>query len=169
MALMFPTSKPWSQAAVGGQTATQVIQGEKLFDLGRAHAAAVPVERARHWHLLVGRCQGNRFRCANSPTIREGSGASFIYRENNSRYIGIQFSACRTGPGRHVKDGQKAVRKAVTLPVTAGLGRRIQLVSGSESPTMHHRTVDYFADLPDTVSRCTAISSFLSSSCWAWF
>ena len=44
------------------------------------------------------------------------SGASFIYRENNSRYIGIQFSAEGRDLEGIVKGGQNAVRKNVQLP-----------------------------------------------------
>ena len=39
-----------------------------------------------------------------------------IYRENNSRYIGVQYSIEGRDLERAVNDGQKAVRKAVSLP-----------------------------------------------------
>ena len=48
--------------------------------------------------------------------IRQGNGASFIYRENNSRYIGVQYSIEGRDLERAVADGQAAVRKAVSLP-----------------------------------------------------
>ena len=49
-------------------------------------------------------------------TIRQGNGASFIYRENNSRYIGVQYSIEGRDLERSVRDGQDAVNKAVALP-----------------------------------------------------
>src|SRR5450432_788693 len=48
--------------------------------------------------------------------IRESSGASFIYRENNSRYIGVQFSVKGRDLEGVIRDGQAAVSKAVHLP-----------------------------------------------------
>ncbi len=48
--------------------------------------------------------------------IKQGNGASFIYRENNSRYIGVQYSIEGRDLERAVRDGQAAVNKAVNLP-----------------------------------------------------
>src|SRR5262249_34773001 len=80
------------QAAVGGQAATQVIQGEKLFDLvvrmdPKYRSAAREIS-----NLLVPAPAGQQIPLSELATIRESTGASFIYRENDSRYIGIQFS-----------------------------------------------------------------------------
>src|SRR6202007_1196572 len=44
------------------------------------------------------------------------SGASFIYRENNSRYIGIQFSVEGRDLEGIVRRGQAGVGKNVSLP-----------------------------------------------------
>ena len=49
-------------------------------------------------------------------SISQGTGASFIYRENNTRYIGVQYSIEGRDLERAVRDGQAAVNKAVTLP-----------------------------------------------------
>jgi cobalt-zinc-cadmium resistance protein CzcA len=104
------------QAAVGGQTATQVIQGEKLFDL----VVRMEPQYRSNAHdiggLLVPAPGGQQIPLSELATIREGSGASFIYRENNSRYIGIQFSAEGRDLEGIVKAGQNAVRKQVKLP-----------------------------------------------------
>src|SRR5262249_38702657 len=43
-------------------------------------------------------------------------GASFIYRENNSRYIGVQFSVNGRNLEGTVNAGQHAVAKSVNLP-----------------------------------------------------
>src|SRR5271169_6698338 len=91
------------QAAVGGQAATQVIQGEKLFDL---------VVRMDPQY----RSTGQAIPLSELSTIREASGASFIYRENNSRYIGIQFSIVGRNLEGVINDGQRAVKKHVQLP-----------------------------------------------------
>jgi cobalt-zinc-cadmium resistance protein CzcA len=104
------------QAAVGGQSATQVVQGEKLFDLvvrmqpqfrSNAHDIA---------NLLVPAPGGQQIPLSQLADIKESTGASFIYRENNSRYIGIQFSVTGRDLEMVVQNGQKAIAKEVQLP-----------------------------------------------------
>jgi cobalt-zinc-cadmium resistance protein CzcA len=49
-------------------------------------------------------------------SIHQGNGASFIYRENNSRYIGVQFSIEGRDLARAVDQAQQAVQSSVKLP-----------------------------------------------------
>jgi cobalt-zinc-cadmium resistance protein CzcA len=104
------------QAAVGGQTATQVVQGEKLFDLVVRMEPQYRSTAGDISNLLVPTPTGQQIPLAELATIKETTGASFIYRENNSRYIGIQFSIEGRNLEGIVNSGQAAVRKAVTLP-----------------------------------------------------
>ncbi|HMD31116.1 MAG TPA: CusA/CzcA family heavy metal efflux RND transporter [Candidatus Acidoferrales bacterium] len=104
------------QAAVGGQAATQVIQGEKLFDLVVRMEPRFRESAGQIGNLLVGTPTGQQIPLAEVAAIREGNGASFIYRENNSRYIGVQFSIEGRDLAGAVEDAQKAVAKAVQLP-----------------------------------------------------
>jgi heavy metal efflux system protein len=104
------------QAAIGGQAATQVIQGEKLFDLV---VRAEPQFRSTAHSigdLLVPAPAGQQIPLSELASIRESTGASFIYRENNSRYIGVQFSIEGRNLEGTVNAGQAAVAKNVTLP-----------------------------------------------------
>jgi heavy metal efflux system protein len=103
-------------AAVGGQAATQVIQGEKLFDLVVRMQPQFRSSAHEIGQLLVGTPDGKQIPLSELATIRQGNGASFIYRENNSRYIGVQYSIEGRDLERAVRDGQKAVDKAVVLP-----------------------------------------------------
>jgi cobalt-zinc-cadmium resistance protein CzcA len=104
------------QAGVGGQAATQVIQGEKLFDLVVRMKPEFRESGQQISNLLVGTPNGQLIPLSQLATISQGTGASFIYRENNSRYIGIQYSIVGRDLARAVEDGQKAVAKVVTLP-----------------------------------------------------
>ncbi len=104
------------QAAVGGQATTQVIQGEKLFDLVVRMQPQFRSSATDIGNLLVGTPDGQQIPLAQLASIKQGNGASFIYRENNSRYIGVQYSIEGRDLERAVNDGQNAVRKAVTLP-----------------------------------------------------
>ena len=103
-------------AAVGGQAATQVIQGEKLFDLVVRMEPQFRSSEQEIGNLLVATPDGQQIPLKQLADIRQGNGASFIYRENNSRYVGIQYSIVGRDLERAVTDGQAAVNKAVTLP-----------------------------------------------------
>ena len=104
------------QAGIGGQAATQVIQGEKLFDLIVRMEPQFRSNAHDIGDLLVPAPAGQQIPLSELATIKESTGASFIYRENNSRYIGIQFSIEGRNLEGVVNAGQAAVAKNVTLP-----------------------------------------------------
>jgi heavy metal efflux system protein len=97
------------QAAVGGQAATQVIQGEKLFDLVVRMRPEFRENAQQIGNLLVGTPTGQQIPLSELSDIREGNGASFIYRENNSRYIGVQYSIEGRDLAGAVEAGQKSI------------------------------------------------------------
>jgi heavy metal efflux system protein len=97
------------QAAVGGQAATQVIQGEKLFDLVVRMKPEFRDNAQQIGNLLVGAPGGQQIPLRELADIREASGASFIYRENNSRYIGVQYSIEGRDLQSAVTEGQRAI------------------------------------------------------------
>ena len=104
------------EAGVGGQAATQVIQGEQLFDLVVRMKPQYRSSTHDIGDLLVPTPAGQQVPISELATIRQGNGASFIYRENNSRYIGVQFSIEDRDLARAVDDAQKAVRQSVVMP-----------------------------------------------------
>jgi heavy metal efflux system protein len=103
-------------AAVGGQAITQVVQGERLFDLVVRMQPQFRSSAREIGNVLVGTPDGQQVPLSQLADIRQGNGASFIYRENNSRYIGVQYSIEGRDLERTVHDGQAAVNKAVRLP-----------------------------------------------------
>jgi cobalt-zinc-cadmium resistance protein CzcA len=106
------------QAAVGGQAATQVIQGEKLFDLVVRMQPQFRENAQQIANLLVGTPTGQQIPLSEVADIHEGNGASFIYRENNSRYIGVQYSIEGRDLASAVRDGQKAIADvSKSLPI----------------------------------------------------
>ena len=104
------------QAAVGGQAATQVIQGEQLFDLVVRMKPEYRSSEHAIGNLLVPTPSGQQVPISELASIHQGNGASFIYRENNSRYIGVQFSIEGRDLARAVNQAQKAVQSSVKLP-----------------------------------------------------
>jgi cobalt-zinc-cadmium resistance protein CzcA len=105
------------QAAVGGQAATQVIQGEKLFDLVVRMKPEFRENAQQIGNLLVGTPSGQQIPLSDLANIHEGPGASFIYRENNSRYIGVQYSIEGRDLQGAVNDGRRSIADiAKSLP-----------------------------------------------------
>jgi cobalt-zinc-cadmium resistance protein CzcA len=104
------------EAAVGGQAATQVVQGERLFDLVVRMQPQFRSSAQQIGDLLVGTPDGQQIPLRALANITQGNGASFIYRENNSRYIGVQFSVEDRDLESAVHAGQKAVEQVVKLP-----------------------------------------------------
>src|SRR5580693_697999 len=97
------------QAAVGGQAATQVIQGEKLFDLVVRMEPQFRENAQQIANLLVGTPTGQQIPLSEVADIHQGNGASFIYRENNSRYIGVQYSIEGRDLAGAVEEGKRAI------------------------------------------------------------
>ena len=96
-------------AAIGGEPATQVIQGEKLFDLIVRMKPQFRSDPRSIGNLLVGTPGGQQIPLKELADISVGNGASFIYRENNSRYIGIQYSVEGRDLAGAVKAGQRSI------------------------------------------------------------
>jgi len=104
------------QTAIGGDAATQVVQEEKQFDL------IVRLEREYRdnaeeiGNILVATAAGQQIPLKELADIRVTNGASFIYRQNNSRYIGVQFSVEGRDLAGAVTDAIQQVNKKVSLP-----------------------------------------------------
>ncbi len=115
------------QAAVGGQAATQVIQGEKLFDLVVRMKPEFRENAQQIGNLLVGTPTGQQIPLSELSNIHESPGASFIYRENNSRYIGVQYSV----EGRDLQSAVLAGQKSIA-EITKALPSGYRLEWGGE-------------------------------------
>ncbi|HEY5084368.1 MAG TPA: efflux RND transporter permease subunit, partial [Rhizomicrobium sp.] len=102
--------------AIGGDVATQVVQAEKQFDL------VVRLERQYRdnpgeiGNILVATPAGQEVPLKELADIQVTSGASFIYRQDNSRYIGVQFSVAGRDLAGAVEDAIAQVNKKVGLP-----------------------------------------------------
>ncbi len=112
------------EAAVGGVAATQVVQGEKSFDLVVRLRATLPGDtRSRSARSSWPRPRENRCRFESWRPSRCRSGASYIYREDNSRFIGVQYAVVGRDLASAVEDAQHQVAATVKLP--AGLPDRL--------------------------------------------
>ncbi|MGA9837223.1 MAG: CusA/CzcA family heavy metal efflux RND transporter [Gemmatimonadaceae bacterium] len=104
------------EAAVGGTAATQVVQGEQLFDLVvrlQPQFRSTPEEIG---NILIATPDGSQIPLRQVATISIANGASFIYRENSHRYIGVQFSVQGRDLAGAVNDARARVARQVQFP-----------------------------------------------------
>ncbi len=104
------------EAAVGGAAATQVVQGEKQFDLVVRLDQQYRNTPEEIGNILVATPDGSQIPLKEFADLRVVNGASFIYREDNSRYIGVQFSVEGRDLAGAVDDARQQVRAQVPLP-----------------------------------------------------
>ena len=103
--------------AMGGEAATQVIQGERQFDLIVRMQEPFRSNEDAIKNLLIATPDGQYLPLSQFCDIRVENGASLIYREANSRYIGIQFSVEGRDLAGAVGEARKKVDRAVKLPI----------------------------------------------------
>ncbi len=106
------------ETAIGGAAATQIVQGEKLFDLIVRLKPEFRSSPEEIGNILVPTAGGVQIPLKILADIKVQNGASFIYRENNSRYIGIQYSVEGRDLAGAVDEAQRAVHAVVTVPET---------------------------------------------------
>jgi cobalt-zinc-cadmium resistance protein CzcA len=104
------------EAAVGGTAATQVVQGERLFDLVVRLAPQFRETPEQIGNILISTPAGGQVPLREVADIQIANGASFIYRQDNSRYIGVQYSVEGRDLAGAVQDAQKKVASKVVMP-----------------------------------------------------
>jgi heavy metal efflux system protein len=105
------------ETAMGGTAATQVIQGERQFDLVVRMQPQYRDNMNAIRNLLIATPDGQHLPLSQFADVRVESGASFIYREANSRYIGVQFSVEGRDLAGAVGEARQKVAAAVRLPI----------------------------------------------------
>ncbi len=104
------------QTAIGGDVATQVVQQEKQFDLIVRLDQKYRDNPEEIGRILVATPGGQQIPLKQFADIKVVNGASFIYRENNSRYIGVQFSVEGRDLASAVGEAIKTVNAKVAMP-----------------------------------------------------
>jgi cobalt-zinc-cadmium resistance protein CzcA len=104
------------QTAIGGDVATQVVEQEKEFDLVVRLAGKYRDDPVAIGNILVATPGGQHIPLKELADISVTNGASFIYREQNSRFIGVQFSVEGRDLAGAVQDAMAQVAQKVQLP-----------------------------------------------------
>ncbi len=101
---------------MGGDAATQVVQGERTFDLVVRLKPQFRESQEAIRSILIATPDGNQIPLSEVATFENPSGASFIYRQDNSRYIGVQYSVVGRDLASAVAEARAAVDKQLKLP-----------------------------------------------------
>jgi cobalt-zinc-cadmium resistance protein CzcA len=104
------------QTAIGGDVATQVVQQEEQFDLVVRLDQQYRDNPEEIGNILVATPGGQQIPLKEFADIQVASGASFIYRQDNSRYIGVQFSVAGRDLAGAVNDAIQQVNARIALP-----------------------------------------------------
>ena len=103
-------------AAVGGQAVTQVLEGDRRFDLvvrwQKPYRTNLPAIRA----IRVALPGGGDIPLGQVATVRDTEGASFIYREGLERYVPVRFAVRGRDLQSTVLDAKRTVADQVKLP-----------------------------------------------------
>ena len=104
------------QTAVGGNTVGQILQGEQRYDLVARYLPRHRDTREAIEQIRLLAPTGERVSLAQLCKIRMADGASTLYREANSRFIGIKYSVRGRDLGSTVEEAMQAVSRRVKLP-----------------------------------------------------
>ena len=104
-------------AAVGGNAVTQVVQGERTFDLVVRLQEQYRSNPEEIGNILIATPDGNQIPLREVTDIQVSNGVSRIYRQDNSRYIGVQYEVDGRDLASAVQEAQAAVARQVKLPI----------------------------------------------------
>ena len=102
--------------AIGGQAATTFYEGERMFDVRIRYQKQHRETADAIGNILVPVLDGHHVPLKEIATISFHTGPAFIYREGNSRYIGVGFSIEGRDLGSTIAEARKKVETEVEIP-----------------------------------------------------
>lgn len=103
------------QTAVGGTAASQILDGEKRFDMVVRFQPQYRSDVEQIKKILVPTPDGYRIPIEDLATVKIEDGASNIYREEGQRFIAVKFSIRGRDLGSTVVEAQRLVERKVLL------------------------------------------------------
>lgn len=101
---------------IGGQAATTFYENERMFDVVLRFDKNYRDSAEKIGDILIPSLDGKQVPLKEIATIDYHTGPAFIYREGNSRYIGIGFSIEGRDLGSTIAEARAKVEKEVHLP-----------------------------------------------------
>jgi cobalt-zinc-cadmium resistance protein CzcA len=104
------------QAAIGGEPVTQVLEGDRRFDLVVRWQKPYRTSLDAIRQIRVSLPDGGQIPLGQVATVTTAAGASFIYREGLERYVPVRFAVRGRDLGGAVHDARAKVAAQVKLP-----------------------------------------------------
>jgi len=104
------------EMAIGGKAATQLYEGEKKFDIRVRYDKEFRDTQEKIEQLMVPTQDGSRIPIKEISYVNVLTGPSFVYRDNNMRYIPVKFSVRGRDLGSTIAEAQKKVAENIKLP-----------------------------------------------------
>ena len=104
------------EMALGGKAATVLYENERRFDIRVRYDKEFRDDDEKVGNLIVPCGPGNVVPLKNIADIRILTGPAFIYRDKNTRYIGVKFSVRDRDLGGTIQEAQKTIEKNLQLP-----------------------------------------------------
>src|ERR1700691_968455 len=104
------------QAAIGGQAVTQVLEGDRRFDLVVRWKPEYRESLDAVRQIRVNLPAGGQVPLDQVAKIETAEGASFIYREALQRYVPVRFSVRGRDLQSTIVDAKRKISKEVHLP-----------------------------------------------------
>jgi cobalt-zinc-cadmium resistance protein CzcA len=104
------------QTAVGGNAVSQVLQGEARYDVVVRYQAPYRDTEKVIADIRLLSPSGERVSLSQLTKVEVRDGAYDIFREGNTRYVGVRFSVRGRDLGSTVEDAIKRINQKVTLP-----------------------------------------------------
>src|SRR5262250_644929 len=104
------------QAAIGGQAVTQVLDGERRFNVVVRFLPEYREDVDAISNIPVSTPDGGRIPLKQVAEIVKQTGASFIYREDNARYIPVKFSVRGRDLQSTIAQAEEELSRHVKIP-----------------------------------------------------
>lgn len=104
------------QAAIGGASATQILEGDRRFDFVVRYEPQYRTSVDEMRNIVLPTADGNHVPLGEVAQIGFREGAFMIYRENGRRYIPIKFSVRGRDLAGTIQDVQQKLALNVHLP-----------------------------------------------------
>jgi len=104
------------QAAIGGAAATQILEGDRRFDLVVRYKPEFREDPEAMKNILLGTPDGSRVPLGQVASIGFHEGAFMVYRENGRRYVPIKFSVRGRDLAGTIEEVQSRLEHSVRLP-----------------------------------------------------
>jgi cobalt-zinc-cadmium resistance protein CzcA len=104
------------ETSIGGKVITQVLEGEKRFDVVLRFQKAYRDEPEEIGNILVASPSGQQIPLSQLASITEEHGAANIWRDENQRRIAVSSNVRGRDLGSTVLDAEKRISQQVKLP-----------------------------------------------------